>query len=143
MSKLEAAQKEKEDAKKKKEIEKIVRSGNLDKIKANAREMDANQLREAYDRIVMSGNKEELIKAAPYMNASQVTQAVNKLSKLSELTGEKPSANTPVDKVKTMPEVQVVTEWLNGDNATFMYSKPVIDNLRDITEDDTTYHFWN
>lgn len=143
MSKLETAQKEKEDAKKKKEIEKIVRSGNLDKIKANAHEMDANQLREAYDRIVMSGNKEDLIKAAPYMNSTQVTQAVNKLSKLSELTGEKPNADTKVNKVKTMPEVQVVENWLGGNNTmTYLNPEATTDNLRTLREAGTTYHFW-
>lgn len=113
------AQKDTADKKKQKEIEKIIKSGDLDKIRDSQKRMNNQQLQEAYDRVIQIGSEEDIKKAAPYMNNKQVTAAVQKLSQLEKLgSSSSSSSNTPetttVSEARRNGTVQIVRDWLDG-----------------------------
>lgn len=128
MAEFSKTQKEAEDKKKEKEIDKIIRSGNLDKIRANEHRMNAKELSEAYDKIVQIGSEEDIKKAAPYMNNKQVTAAVQKLSQLEKLGS---SSDTTVEEAKNSSAVQVVTDWINTSFDDMNLGGASVGNLRD------------
>ena len=113
-----------EKKKKEKELEKIIRSGDLDKIRKAEKDMSASQLSEAYDRIIQSGNEREIRKAAPYMDNKQITAALQKLKQMDELKKRKDpdSVDIPIDDPESTPTadasrsapVQAVRDWIDS-----------------------------
>lgn len=120
MTEFSKAQKDAEDAKKKKEIEKIIKSGDLDKIRKSQKEMNNQQLQEAYDRVIQIGSEDDIKKAAPYMNNKQVTAAVQKLSQMEKLNERNSSSSSPTPETTTTSEasrsapVQAVRDWIDS-----------------------------
>lgn len=124
-------QKDAEKKRKEKELEKIIRSGDLKKIRDNEKRMNLSQLQEAYDRIIQSGSEAEIKKAAPYMTNKQVIAAVQKLSQMDKLTSSK-KEDTPVEEAKNSPAVQVVTDWIESSQFDNMnLGGTTVGNLRD------------
>lgn len=122
MNEFSKAQKDAEDAKKKKEIEKIIKSGDLDKIRDNQKRMTNEQLQEAYNRVIQIGSEADIKKAAPYMNNKQVTAAVQKLSQMDKLN-ERGGSST-VSEVGNNSAVQAVRSYI--DNGGFFNNEQVI-----------------
>ncbi len=105
--------KEIEKKKKERAMDKIVRSGDLDKILANEKDMTKQQLSESFDRIIQLGDEETMRKAAPYMDNKQVTAVVQKLSQMDKLVSSK-KEDTPVEEAKNSPSIQTVSNWIEG-----------------------------
>lgn len=132
MTEFSKAQKDAEDAKKKKEIEKIIKSGDLDKIRDNQKRMNNQQLQEAYDRVIQIGSEADIKKAAPYMNNKQVTAAVQKLSQLEKLGSTRSSTpeTTTVSDATRNGTVQIVRDWLDNGVQTELSSRSNIADVR-------------
>ncbi len=113
MTEFANAQKDADKKRKEKELEKVIRSGDLKKIRENEKKMTQQQLSEAYDRIIQSGSESDIKKAAPYMNNKQITAAVQKLSQMDKLVSSK-KEDTPVEEAKNSPAVQAVSNWIEG-----------------------------
>lgn len=120
MTEFANAQKDADKKRKEKELEKIIRSGDLKKIRENEKKMTQSQLQEAYDRIVQSGSEEDIKKAAPYMNNKQITAAVQKLSQIDKLNERVGTSNSSTPETTTTAEasrsapVQAVRDWLDS-----------------------------
>ena len=120
MTEFANAQKDADKKRKEKELEKVIRSGDLKKIRENEKKMTQSQLQEAYDRIIQSGSEEDIKKAAPYMNNKQVTAAVQKLSQMDKLNERVGSSNSSTPETTTTSEasrsapVQAVRDWLDS-----------------------------
>ena len=114
------AQKDADKKRKEKELEKVIRSGDLKKIRENEKKMTQSQLQEAYDRIIQSGSEEDIKDAAPYMSNKQITAAVQKLSQMDKLNERVGSSNSSTPETTTMSEasrsapVQAVRDWLDS-----------------------------
>lgn len=112
--------KEVEEKKKERAMDKIVRSGDLDKILANEKDMTKKQLSESFDRIIQLGDEETMRKAAPYMDNKQITAAVQKLSQMDKLNERVGSSNSSTPETTTTSEasrsapVQAVRDWLDS-----------------------------
>lgn len=120
MTEFANAQKNIEKERKEKELEKVIRSGNLKKIHENEKKMTQAQIQEAYDRIIQSGSEKDIKDAAPYMNNKQVTAAVQKLSQMDKLNERVGSSNSSTPETTTTSEasrsapVQAVRDWLDS-----------------------------
>lgn len=131
MTEFSKAQKDAEDKKKERAMDKIVRSGDLNKILANEKDMTKQQLSESFDRIIQLGDEEMMRKAAPYMDNKQVTAVVQKLSQMDKLISSK-KEDTPVEEAKNSPAVQVVTDWIESSQFDNMnLGGTTVGNLRD------------
>jgi hypothetical protein len=114
------AQKDADKKRKEKELEKVIRSGDLKKIRENEKKMTQSQLQEAYDRIIQSGSEEDIKKAAPYMNNKQVTAAIQKLSAMDKLNERNTSSDSSTPETTTLSEasrsgtVQIVRDWIDN-----------------------------
>lgn len=112
--------KEVEKKKKERAMDKIVRSGDLDKILANEKDMTKQQLSESFDRIIQLGDEETMRKAAPYMDNKQITAVVQKLSQMDKLNERVGSSNSSTPETTTTSEasrsapVQAVRDWLDS-----------------------------
>lgn len=106
-------QKDAEKKRKEKELEKIIRSGDLKKIRDNEKRMNQSQLQEAYDRIIQSGTEAEIKKAAPFMTNKQVIAAVQKLSQMDKLNER--GASSTVSEVANSSAVQTVRSYIDND----------------------------
>lgn len=117
MTEFANAQKDADKKRKEKELEKVIRSGDLKKIRENEKKMTQAQIQEAYDRIIQSGSEEDIKKAAPYMNNKQVTAAVQKLSQMDKLnervSSSDPETTTTSEASRSAP-VQAVRDWLDS-----------------------------
>lgn len=123
--------KEVEKKKKERAMDKIVRSGDLNKILANEKDMTKQQLSESFDRIIQLGDEETMRKAAPYMDNKQVTAVVQKLSQMDKLISSK-KEETPIEEVKNSPAIQVVTDWIESSQFDDMnLGGTTVGNLRD------------
>lgn len=111
------AQKDADKKRKEKELEKVIRSGDLKKIRENEKKMTQSQLQEAYDRIIQSGSEEDIKNAVPYMNNKQITAAVQKLSQMDKLneraSSSDPETTTTAEASRSAP-VQAVRDWLDS-----------------------------
>lgn len=114
--------KEAEKKKKERAMDKIVRSGNLNKILANEKEMTKQQLSEAFDRIIQLGDEETMRKAAPFMDNKQITAVVQKLSQTDKLNER--GASSTVSEVANSSAVQTVRSYM--DNGGFFNNDQVI-----------------
>ena len=120
MTEFANAQKDADKKRKEKELEKVIRSGDLKKIRENEKKMTQSQLQEAYDRVIQSGSEEDIKKAAPYMNNKQITAAVQKLSQMDKLNERVGSSNSSTPETTTTSEasrsspVQAVRDWLDS-----------------------------
>lgn len=120
MTEFANAQKDADKKRKEKELEKVIRSGDLKKIRENEKKMTQSQLQEAYDRIIQSGSEEDIKNAAPYMNNKQITAAVQKLSQMDKLNERVGSSNSSTPETTTTSEasrsapVQAVRDWLDS-----------------------------
>ena len=112
------SQKEAQDAAEKKRIEKIIKSGDLDKIKANQSKMTNEQLKNAYDRIVQLGSEEDIRKAAPYMTSTQLASANTKLAqrdKLNEYKAKRENVRSGVQTVTSFLDTRGTTLYSDVD----------------------------
>lgn len=120
MTEFANAQKDADKKRKEKELEKVIRSGDLKKIRENEKKMTQQQLNEAYDRIIQSGSESDIKKAAPYMNNKQITAAVQKLSQMDKLNERNTSSDSSTPETTTLSEatrsgtVQIVRDWLDN-----------------------------
>lgn len=109
--------KEIEKKKKERAMDKIVRSGDLNKILANEKDMTKQQLSESFDRIIQLGDEETMRKAAPYMDNKQVTAVVQKLSQMDKLVSSKKEdtpETTTISEATRSGTVQIVRDWLDN-----------------------------
>ena len=120
MTEFANAQKDADKKRKEKELEKVIRSGDLKKIRENEKKMSQSQLQEAYDRIIQSGSEEDIKDAAPYMSNKQITAAVQKLNQMDKLNERVGSSNSSTPETTTTSEasrsapVQAVRDWLDS-----------------------------
>ena len=117
MTEFANAQKDADKKRKEKELEKVIRSGDLKKIRENEKKMTQAQLNEAYDRIVQSGSEEDIKKAAPYMNNKQITAAVQKLNQMDKLNGRAGSSDpetTTTSEASRSAPIQAVRDWIDS-----------------------------
>ena len=98
ISKFSKSASEAKEEREKKEIEKVVKSGNIAKIEEYKTRMDYNQLKDAYGKVyamnqknvdtaIAKGDVDEIYKLMPFMDSEQMTKAITKVKSIRGLGG--------------------------------------------------------
>jgi hypothetical protein len=133
VTKLSQAAKDADEKERKKQIERVVKSGDIKLIEKNKDKMSLSELKDAYERVyvnhqkevddaISSGDRDKIKEVIPYMDNKNLSGALAKLKSLDGLSGDstskKSSEKKTVEEVKKDPATSTIRTFVDGD--TFM-----------------------
>lgn len=133
MTEFANAQKDQEEKDRKKKIEKIIKSGDIELIKKHQDDMNLSELQTAYERVytkhqkevddaIKTGDREKISKVIPYMDSEKMSKAITKLSSLAK---QQNASNTTVLEARNDVGIAAVQEWIDSG-----YNQAVSDVVR-------------
>lgn len=129
------AQKDEKEKARKKKIEKVIKSGDVELIKKHQDDMSLSELQTAYERVytkhqkevddaIKTGDREQISNLVPYMDNEKMSKAITKLSSLakqqkgSNTTASESTTSTPetatLSEASRSGTVQIVRDWIDN-----------------------------
>ena len=127
------AQKDQEEKARKKKIEKVIKSGDVELIKKHQDDMNLSELQTAYERVytkhqkevddaIKTGDREQISKIIPYMDNEKMSKAITKLSSLAKQ--QNASNTTTVNQARNDAGIGAIQNWLDSG-----YNRAVSENV--------------